>query len=625
MTGGTRRKIAIISEHASPLGMLGGADAGGQNVYVGQIAQRLAQRGHSVDVFTRRDRPDLPDVVPWGRRGRIIHLPAGPATFIRKEDLLPHMEEFIEHLLEYVASESPGYDLLHANFWMSALAAADVKRAHGIPFVVTFHALGKVRRQHQGEHDAFPDARFSIEERVVAEADRIIAECPQDEVDLITLYGADPACITMIPCGFDPEECQPVSREEARRRLGLPQQVPIVLQLGRLVPRKGVDNVVRAFPRVLEEHRDALLVVVGGESDEPDPSATPEIGRLQAIADEEGVLAHCHFAGRAGRDGIRDFYSAADVFVTTPWYEPFGITPVEAMACGVPVIGARVGGIQYTVCDGETGFLVEPRDPDALASRISLLLSNEALRHRMGQNGIRRVNELFTWDAVTESVASLYERVICEPDHGVIEEQVQRDVIANGFDALIEALCESRQRLTSDILLMTKLLSQCFRRGGKVLVCGNGGSAADAQHFATELVGRFKVPGRRGLPAVALNADGTLLTAWANDVGYEGVFARQVEALASPGDVLLGISTSGRSRNVVCAFEEARRLGLQTLGLLGGDGGEVLRLATSAIVVPSGDTQRIQEVHAVLIHLLCELVERELTSGEREVSLETAS
>jgi phosphoheptose isomerase len=175
------------------------------------------------------------------------------------------------------------------------------------------------------------------------------------------------------------------------------------------------------------------------------------------------------------------------------------------------------------------------------------------------------------------------------------------------------------------LLEAADLLGGCFAGQGKVLICGNGGSAADAQHLAAELVGRFKAVGRRALPAVALTADTAVLTAWSNDRGWEDVFARQVEALGRPGDVLVAISTSGRSRNVVAALETARRLGLGTVALVGGDGGEAGPAADIAVTVPARDTQRIQEVHGVVIHLLCELVEEQLAAAARPAQAATAA
>ncbi|MCY0990464.1 glycosyltransferase [Nannocystis sp. ILAH1] len=597
-------RIAMISEHASPLAPLGGRDSGGQNVYVAQVARHLGRLGHRVDVFTRRDSPTLPPVVELADGVRVIPVDAGPPAPLAKESLLPLMPAFTREVAAHARRER--YDLAHANFFMSGLVAAELKRELGVPFAVTFHALGKVRRQHQGQADGFPDERFAIEARIVAEADVIVAECPQDEVDLMTLYAADPEKLVMVPCGFDPEEFWPGGRAEARAALGLGDGDRIVLQLGRMVPRKGVDNVIRALARLPGELR-ARLVVVGGESRRPDPALTPEIGRLMAVARDEGVAERVTFVGSRGRGELRDYYVAADVFVSTPWYEPFGITPLEAMACGVPVIGANVGGIAHTVAHGETGYLVPPSDPDALADKLALVLSQPRLARRLAQLGLQRVHALFTWEKVAARLADAFAAAA-----GRRPAQAPTAAFAavdRGFDDLLAVLSRAKTCLRDDIVRAADLVSGAFARGGKVLVCGNGGSATDAQHFAAELVGRFLAPDRAALPVIALNADTAVLTAWANDVGYADVFARQVRAYGRPGDVMFGISTSGRSANVVAALKTARDCGLRTFALLGGTGGEAGDLADCALIVPSPDTQRIQEVHTLALHLICELVE----------------
>ncbi len=604
------RRIALISEHASPLSILGGVDSGGQNVYVGQLAKHLASSGYEVDVFTRRDHELLPKVSEWMAGVRIIHVPAGPPCFVRKEELLPHMEQFTAWMLRYIKRQKAPYDLMHANFWMSGLVAAEIKRQLGIPFVVTFHALGRVRRQFQGGTDDFPDARFAVEDRTVAEADHLIAECPQDEEDLINLYNADPAQVTIIPCGFDPSELWPLSKPLARVSLGLAPDEPVVLHVGRMVPRKGVDNVIRGFARLTREHEIAArLLIVGGESDTPDPATTPEIGRLMAIAAAEGVAERVTFTGRRGREALKTYYSAADIFVTTPWYEPFGITPLEAMACGTPVVGSNVGGIKFTVRDGETGYLVPPNDPDALGERLAHLYTHPKVLGVYRRQAIRRANDLFTWKRVADAMAVLYEQVMTAARPERVAEAEQLAAVDRNFEGAMTALAEARRRLRAPILDAADMIGDAFARDGRLLVCGNGGSAADAQHLAAELVGRFKSPDRRGLPALALTADSAVMTAWSNDYGYDMVFARQVEAFGRPGDVLLGISTSGRSPNLVRAFEAAAERGIRRIALVGNDGGELRALADVALVVPSTDTQHIQEVHTVVMHALCELIE----------------
>ena len=608
----------MISEHASPLQALGGVDSGGQNVYVGQVAKNLAALGYEVDIFTRRESERSPEQVPWLDGVRILHIPAGPRQYVRKEDLLPHMDEFTTYMRHIFSRRPAAYQLIHANFWMSGLVAARLKREFGTPFVITFHALGRVRRAFQGSNDQFPDERFAIEDRIVAEADGIIAECPQDREDLILLYGANPDKITTIPCGFDPTELWPIDKKQARAALGLPPSERIILQLGRMVPRKGVETVIRAFARLLRVHDiNARLVIAGGDAPEPDPRRTPEIGRLQAIAHQERVAGQVIFAGSCPRDRLKYYYSAADVFVSTPWYEPFGITPVEAMACGTPVIGSDVGGIKFTVRNGQTGYLVPPSNPEALAERLARLYRDPELLRFLGRQAIKRANDHFTWRKVTRSVAALYEKVIngAIPEH--LNEENQIAVINRGFDTALDAIHETRWSQCAFIIEAADAMSACFHRGGKVLICGNGGSAADAQHFAAEFLGRFKSDQRPGLPALALCADTAFLTAWSNDVGYEDIFARQVEALGRAGDMLLGISTSGRSQNLIRAFRVAKAAGLRSVALIGGDGGDLRQLADISITVPSFDTQHIQEAQIVVIHLLCELVENRCRIAQR--------
>jgi len=610
------KQIALISEHASPLGILGGTDSGGQNLYVGQLAKNLAAGGDEVDIFTRRDSELLPETAEWVHGVRIIHVPAGPPAVVRKERLLPYMDEFTAYVLRFCQCQRKAYDLMHANFWMSGLVAAEIKRSLGIPFVITFHALGRVRRLHQKEADEFPDERFAIEDRLVSEADRIVAECPQDEEDLIRLYNADPGKITIIPCGFDPAELWPESKALARVALGFPPDERLLLQLGRVVPRKGIDTVIQGFARLHKQYGIAArLLVVGGETDTPDLQANTEFARLRALAEEEGVADRVVFVGRRGRDELKHYYNAADLFITTPWYEPFGITPVEAMACGTPVIGANVGGIKFTVRDGETGYLVPAKDPAAIAERVAHLYQHPKLMNLLRRQAIRRANDLFTWQKVAAAMTSLYEEVLVASQPVQHHEADQLEVIDRGFDELFAVLQEARRRIRGSVSEAATLLGACFAQQGKVLICGNGGSAAEAQHCAAELVGRFKRPDRPGLPALALTADTAFLTAWSNDSGYEHIFARQIEALGRAGDVLLGISTSGRSRNLIQAFQTARRCGVRSISLLGGDGGEVRSLADVAIVVPSNSTQHVQEVQLLVIHLCCELVEERLAAG----------
>jgi glycosyltransferase involved in cell wall biosynthesis len=324
--------------------------------------------------------------------------------------MLPWMEDFGRFMIRFARREKIRYDLAHANFFMSGIVAQRFRQATDTPFVMTFHALGRVRRQCQGQADGFPDVRFAIEESLMRDADRIIAECEQDRIDMETLYDADSSRIDVVPCGFDSEEFWPVAN--ARERIGLPAEDFVVLQLGRIVPRKGIDTVIEAVA-LLQRHYGigARLLVVGGNTPQPDPDATPELGMLMALAHALGIGDNVQFTGQRPRQDLRDYYSAANVFVTTPWYEPFGITPVEAMACGTPVIGTAVGGIKTTVLDGQTGYLVPPKDPLALAERLAWLYHQPQIAQRLGWAGMHRAYRHFTWRKVAAQIAQVYARV----------------------------------------------------------------------------------------------------------------------------------------------------------------------------------------------------------------------
>lgn len=406
------KRIAFISEHASPLALAGGVDNGGQNVYVAEMSKELAAAGYMVDIYTRKENPGQPEIVKWWPGIRVIHVKAGPEIPLEKESLLDHMREFADNMLRFITKEQRVYDLIHAHFFMSAWVASIVKKILNTPYVVTFHALGIVRKQHQKEMDRFPAERCDIERFIVRDADRVIAECPQDKEDLIHYYQADPEKITIVPCGFNPEEFYPVDRKKAGRLLHLPMDQPVLLQLGRMVPRKGVDTVISALGHLQHKGKKARLVIVGGNADNPDPLLTPEIGRLQEIARKEQVIDNVLFTGRRGRETLRYYYSAADIFVTTPWYEPFGITPLEAMACGIPVVGSDTGGIKFSIVPGKTGILVPPNDPVRLASEIGRLLDDKNLCRQMGKNGLRRVNCFFTWKKAAGQLIGAYEKTI---------------------------------------------------------------------------------------------------------------------------------------------------------------------------------------------------------------------
>lgn len=603
-----KRRIAIISEHASPIAELGGADGGGQNVYVAEIAAQLIKNNYQVDVFTRWENQELPQVMQLKSGYRVIHVKAGPLTVIPKEELLPFMADFAAEMARYIKANRVNYHLIHANFFMSGWVAMQLKKEFMLPFVMTFHALGKVRKIHQQEEDKFPIERISIEEDLVIQADRIIAECPQDESDLIRYYAADPAKITVIPCGYNPEEFFPMDKKIAKAKLNIDEDTRVILQLGRMVPRKGVDNVIAALS-FMEDRKQLKLIIVGGEPDQIKHTACPELSRLQRLAKILNVENEVIFAGRKDRSQLKVYYNAADVFVTTPWYEPFGITPLEAMACGTPVIGANVGGIKYSVVDGETGFLVPPKSPKILAEKLNSFLADQELASSMGQESLKRVADLFSWEKVTAQLMDVYHQL---PPVNVHTIKNDIKMIHQSFEEAAGVMKKTAILLSDQLATAGEYMSKALENGNKILVCGNGGSAAESQHFTAELVGRFELPFRKGLPVISLNSDTAVLTAWSNDFGFEEVFARQVQAYGQPGDVLLCMSTSGSSPNLIKAMQMANELGLTCINMLGKSGGDAVKHGLINLIVPSDNTQRIQEIHLQMVHLICTMIEDHL-------------
>jgi glycosyltransferase involved in cell wall biosynthesis len=401
-------KIALVSEHASPLAVLGGVDAGGQNVHVAALASALGAQGHEVDVYTRRDDPDLPDRVPFARNVTVVPVTAGPPGPVPKDELLPLMGEFADALAAAWTADRP--DVVHGHFWMSGLAALDaadrVDLALGghLPVTQTFHALGVVKRRQQGAHDTSPAARAFLEPSVARRADSVVATC-SDEAFELKAFDVPATRIAVVPCGVDTGHFTPAGPAAPRsERLRL-------LTVSRLVPRKGVGNAIEALGRLVRDGVDAELVIVGGAGDADHLEAEPEIDRLQRIVAAEGLQDRVLFAGAIEHDALPSWYRSADVVICAPWYEPFGIVPLEAMACGRPVVATRVGGLIDTVVDDGTGVHVPPRDPDALAEALAELLADPDRRRRYGEAGRRRAATRYSWRRIASDTVRVYERL----------------------------------------------------------------------------------------------------------------------------------------------------------------------------------------------------------------------
>ncbi|MEU8634000.1 glycosyltransferase [Amycolatopsis sp. NPDC048633] len=393
-------KIAMVSGHANPLAAPGETDAGGQNVHVAELSAALTRAGHDVTVYTRRESRDEPAEVRAPQGYRVVSVPAGPPRKEPVDVLLPYAGEFGSFLRDRWATDRP--DLAHAHFWLSGLAAVLAASATGTPVAQTFHALGAVEKRYRGERDTGPADRVRLERIIGRQAASVIATCP-DEVFELARLGVPRSRISIVPCGVDLGRFTvdgPVARRHERHRL---------VSVGRLVPRKGFGVAITALAQL----PDTELVIAGGPERDLLPQ-DPEAKRLRELAGKLGVGDRVRWPGRVSREDLPSLLRSADAVLCTPFYEPFGIVALEAMACGVPVVAAAVGGLADTVVDGVTGVLVRPGRPKELAARVRRLLDDPALCDAYGTAGHDRAAARYSWDRVAADTLRAYHKLVPE-------------------------------------------------------------------------------------------------------------------------------------------------------------------------------------------------------------------
>ena len=399
-------RVAILSYHTSPLAPLGGPETGGLNVYVQELARELAERGHQVDVFTRRAEPHAPETVAiGGSSARVVHIDAGPPRQIEKESMSDHLDAFEAGILAFVQREQLGYDVIHSHYWLSGVVGERLKALWGVPHVAMFHTLGEIKSRARIS-ESEPDLRIAAEQAIVRDAERIVVAGQDERQQLVRLYDADADRIAVVPCGVNLDLFQPIAKDEARRQLGLRDDDRILLFVGRIEPLKGVDILLGAAAQV-ESESDCFVLVIGGDSS----AREGEMAHLRDLASHLGIAERVNFLGAVDHERLPLFYNAADVCVVPSFYESFGLVALEAMACGTPVVASRVGGLTATVRDGETGYLIPWRCPEPFAERLELLLDNEELRDAFGRSAREEV-ERYRWGSVAEAVLGLYRELI---------------------------------------------------------------------------------------------------------------------------------------------------------------------------------------------------------------------
>ncbi|PKN91363.1 MAG: glycosyltransferase family 1 protein [Chloroflexi bacterium HGW-Chloroflexi-6] len=407
--------IAMISYHTCPLATLGGKDTGGMNVYVRDLTTELGRQGIHVDVFTRSQDEHVPHVLhDLGFGNRVVHIPAGPEQPMPKKELAGHIPQFVDGIKQFAAERGIHYDVIHSHYWMSGLAAEQLKAEWDIPIVHMFHTLGEMKNRIATRDDEKEGAyRLDGERRVLRTADVIVAATLAEQAQLQWLYKADLRKVTIIPPGVDTCHFYPIPTDEAKEYIGIPKDDRMVLFVGRIEPLKGVDTLIKAMSclRITEIERPAYLVVIGGDPNVPAEQMSVEMARLQGLCQDLCMDRMVIFLGKRGQDTLPYYYSAAEVLVMPSHYESFGMVALEAMACGTPVIASQVGGLAFLVQDGVTGFHVPDQDEDALCDRLTRILGNSALRQQMGSASAEYARG-YSWERIAHQMSDVYQGLI---------------------------------------------------------------------------------------------------------------------------------------------------------------------------------------------------------------------
>jgi D-inositol-3-phosphate glycosyltransferase len=395
--------IAVVSVHTSPLSRPGTRDSGGMNVYIRQLSHEMGRRAHTMDIFTRRTDAQTPQVTVIDERTRVIQVQAGPVD-TGKSDLRRYLPEFRDGVLAFQRRDGRAYDLVHSHYWLSGWVGQTLKTVWQVPHVIMFHTLGEVKNRHHLD-EREPEYRIAGEQMVAEGVDRIICASEGEKEMLGSLYNVPASRVTVVPCGVDTDVFRPFDKADARQVLSLPPKERTVLFVGRIEPLKGIDVLLRAVSHIDGRFR---VLVIGGDGKDLARKA-----ELAALAAELRIADKVTFLDAVPHGDLPLYYNAADICVVPSYYESFGLVAVEAMACGIPVIASRVGGLKETVRDGQTGYLVPWLCPEPFAERLELLLNNEPLRRSLGREA-RAAAERYQWSEVAARVEDVYHDLVSQ-------------------------------------------------------------------------------------------------------------------------------------------------------------------------------------------------------------------
>jgi D-inositol-3-phosphate glycosyltransferase len=398
-----RLNIAMISIHSCPLGVLGGRDTGGMNVYVRELAAELAKRGHAIDIYTKAHQPQHGPPINLGQNVRIIHLETGVDEEMPKLAIYDYIQRLAYGAEDFRKYNQLQYDLIHSHYWLSGLIGKQLQTLWRVPHAVMFHTLGAVKNSIGiGEHE--PELRIESEREVISSCDRIIASTTKETEYLKKHYGASPDKIAVIPCGVNLDLFKPIDKETARQELGLDHQ-KVILFVGRIDPLKGLEQLLKALT-YMDGEKSPLLMIVGG-----DAHSQGQVQALQRLANELNIEDRVMFAGSVAQSKLPLFYSASDVCAIPSFYESYGMVALESLACGTPIVANNVGGMKNIVHCSEMGRIVNDNSPHHLAREISEIIyqSEDKARHIKTR---RDTIVDFGWSAIADRILDEYHRLL---------------------------------------------------------------------------------------------------------------------------------------------------------------------------------------------------------------------
>ncbi len=406
---GPPRRIAMLSAHTSPLDQPGTGDAGGLNVYVVELAKRLAASGTKVEIFTRATGRGQTAIVPLVDGVLVRHLEAGPLQDIDKADLPGQLCALTAGVLRAEASRPVGwYQAIHSHYWLSGQVGSVASERWNVPLIHSMHTMAKVKNLSLASGDQpEPSLRVLGEQQVVSSADRLIANTESEALDLQVLYGADEDQTAVVHPGVDLDQFSPGDKTAARRRHGLAADAIVLLFVGRIQPLKAPDVVIRSTAALVEgdpDLREKLTAVICGG---PSGAGPERLDELRKMAAELGVADIVRFVPPTTREGLADWYRAADLVCVPSHSESFGLVAIEAQACGTPVVAAAVGGLHTAVADGSSGLLVRDHQTETWRQTLQDTLRQPRLLAALGDNA-RSHAENFSWNATAAATLEIY-------------------------------------------------------------------------------------------------------------------------------------------------------------------------------------------------------------------------